>query len=146
MSLSEGNAKTFLEQIPVTYSRKAYWPHKSTFTTQRKSVQSVQIRGKKRTHPLAYCPPGRVSSVDLSWHTSSVGVPGYSWYCPPGSRVTCAASCPVRIVLEDCHMQGNTVYFLFIALGRIVTFCKEGDGMLSVWALRARSYKTKAEA
>ena len=28
----------------------------------------------------------------------------------------------------------------------MVTFCKEGDGMLSVWALRACSYKTKAEA
>ena len=38
------------------------------------------------THPLAYCPPGRGSSVGLSRHTSSVGVPGYSWYCPPGSR------------------------------------------------------------
>ena len=36
--------------------------------------------------------------------------------------------------------------FLFIALARIVTFCKEGGGMLLVWALRARSYKTKAEA
>ena len=35
---------------------------------------------------------------------------------------------------------------LFIALGRMVTFCKEGGGMLLVWALRARSYKTKAEA
>ena len=36
--------------------------------------------------------------------------------------------------------------FLFIALARMVTFCKEGGGMLSVWALRASSYKTKAEA
>ena len=35
--------------------------------------------------------------------------------------------------------------FLFIALARMVTFCKEGGGMLLVWALRARSYKTKAE-
>ena len=47
--------------------------------------------------------------------------------------------------LEDCHMQGK-MFFLFIALARMVTFCKEGGGMLSVWALRARSYKTKAEA
>ena len=47
---------------------------------------------------------------------------------------------------QDFHMQGKTVYSLFIALARMVTFCKEGDGMLSVWALRARSYKTKAEA
>ena len=35
---------------------------------------------------------------------------------------------------------------LFIALARMVTFLTEGDGMLSVWALRARSYKTRAEA
>ena len=28
-----------------------------------------------------------VSYRRLSWHTSSVGVPGYSWYCPPGSGV-----------------------------------------------------------
>ena len=33
-----------------------------------------------------------VSYRGLSWHTSSVGVPGYSWYCPPGSRVLCDAS------------------------------------------------------
>ena len=43
------------------------------------------------------------------------------------------------------HARQNGL-FLFIALARMVTFCKEGDGMLSVWALRARSYKTKAEA
>ena len=42
MSLSEGNAKTGLEQSPVTDSRKAYGPHKSTVTTHRKSVQSVK--------------------------------------------------------------------------------------------------------
>ena len=35
---------------------------------------------------------------------------------------------------------------LFIALARMVTFCKEGDGMLLVWALRARSYETRAES
>ena len=43
------------------------------------------------------------------------------------------------------HARQNGL-FLFIALGRMVTFCKEGGSMLSVWALRARSYKTKAEA
>ena len=31
-------------------------------------------------------------------------------------------------------------------LGEDGDLLKEGDGMLSVWALRARSYKTKAEA
>ena len=44
------------------------------------------------------------------------------------------------------YARGWVGLFLFIALGRMVTFCKEGGGMLSVWALRARSYKTKAEA
>ena len=44
------------------------------------------------THPLAYCPPGRGSYRGLSWHTSCVGVPGYSWYCPPGSGAQCEAS------------------------------------------------------
>ena len=50
------------------------------------------IRGSKRTCPLAYCPPGRVWCIGLSWHTSSVGVPGYSWYCPPGSIALCEAT------------------------------------------------------
>ena len=40
--MSEGNAKTGLEQSPVTDSRKAYGPHKSTVTTHRKSVLSVE--------------------------------------------------------------------------------------------------------
>ena len=41
--------------------------------------------------------------------------------------------------------DGQNGLFLFVALARMVTFCKEGGGMLLVWALRARSYKTKAE-
>ena len=44
------------------------------------------------SYPLTYCPPGRGSYRGLSWHTSFVGVPGYSWYCPPGSRATCESS------------------------------------------------------
>ena len=47
---------------------------------------------------------------------------------------------------QDFYMQGKMFFFLFIALERIVTFCKEGGGMFLVWALRARSYKTKAES
>ena len=43
------------------------------------------------------------------------------------------------------YAAGWVGLFLFIALGRMVTFCKEGGGMLLVWALRARSYKTRAE-
>ena len=44
------------------------------------------------------------------------------------------------------YARGWEGLFLFIALGRMVTFCNEGDGMFSVWALRACSYKNKAEA
>ena len=44
------------------------------------------------------------------------------------------------------YAAGREGLFLFIALARMVTFCKEGGGMLSIWALRARSYKTKTEA
>ena len=47
---------------------------------------------------------------------------------------------------EGQYAAGWVGLFLFIALGRMVTFCKEGGGMISVWALRACSYKTKAEA
>ena len=47
--MSEGNAKTGLEQSPVTDSRKAYGPHKSTVTTHRKSVQSVKSVVEIRT-------------------------------------------------------------------------------------------------
>ena len=71
---------------------------------------------------------------------------------PPGSCIHRKAinkdkhsSCgwyPTTGILPHARQNG---LFLFIALVRMVTFCKEGDGMLSVWALRARSYKTKAE-
>ena len=36
-----------------------------------------------------------VACRGLSWHTSFVGVPGYSWYCLPGSGVLCEAACPL---------------------------------------------------
>ena len=43
------------------------------------------------------------------------------------------------------YARGWAGVFLFIALARMVTFCKEGDDMLSVWVLRACSYKTKTK-
>ena len=52
---------------------------------------------------------------------------------------------PPSICLEGSTPEDGCLS-LFIALARMVTFYKEGGGMLSVWALRARSYKTKAEA
>ena len=53
------------------------------------SVQSVVVKEPVlwRTALQAAVPYRR-----LSWHTSSVGVPGYSWYCLPGSRVVREAS------------------------------------------------------
>ena len=37
-------------------------------------------------------------------------------------------------------------FILVYRLGEDGDLLKEGGGMLSVWALRARSYKTRAEA
>ena len=37
-------------------------------------------------------------------------------------------------------------FFPVYRLGEDGDLLKEGDGRLSVWALRARSYKTRAEA
>ena len=42
-------------------------------------------------------------SVGLSWHTSSVGVPGYSKYCPTGSGALCEAACLMRHVAGARH-------------------------------------------
>ena len=44
------------------------------------------------------------------------------------------------------YARGWEGLFLFIALARLVTICKEGAVRLLVWVLRASSYKTKAEA
>ena len=59
----------------------------------------------------------------------------------------CESSCPVRIVLEDCHIISKAKRFIPVyRLGEDGDLKNEGNGMLSFWALRARSYKTKAEA
>ena len=42
-------------------------------------------------------------------------------------------------------MQGKMVFPVY-RLGEDGDLLKEGDGMLLVWALRACSYKTRAEA
>ena len=45
------------------------------------------------------------------------------------------------------YAAGRTKRFIPVyRLGEDGDLKNEGDGMLSVWALRARSYKTKAEA
>ena len=43
------------------------------------------------------------------------------------------------------HMQGKWFISVY-RLGEDGDLLKEGGGRLSVWALRARSYKNKAEA
>ena len=60
--------------------------------------------------------------------------------------MTCAASCPERLVLEDCHIICKGRFILVYRLGEDGDILKEGGGMLSVWALRARSYKIRADA
>ena len=52
------------------------------------------------------------------------------WYPTTGMTATCKAK----------------RFFLVYRLGEDGDLLKEGDGRLSVWALRARSYKTRAEA
>ena len=62
-------------------------------------------------------------AINKNKHQSS------GWYPTTGRTATCKAKrfIPVYRLGEDGDLL------------------KEGDGMLSVWALRARSYKTKAE-
>ena len=54
--------------------------------------------------------------------------------------------CPVRIVLDDRQIICKERFIPVYRLDEDGDLLKEGDGMLLVWALRARSYKTKAEA
>ena len=44
------------------------------------------------------------------------------------------------------YTRGWEWFFLVYRLGEDGDLLKEGGGMLLVWVLRARSYKTKAEA
>ena len=94
----QGSSLTWLS-IRIRLQRRKPWESNKLFDLfflPQNTIRPIRsIRGSKRTCPLAYCPPGRGSSVGLSWHTSSVGVPGYSWYCPPGSGVLCVTSCPL---------------------------------------------------
>ena len=60
--MSEGNAKTGLEQSPVTDSLKACGPHKSTVTTQRKFRLIRSIRGKKNNPQSLWCLEGTTMS------------------------------------------------------------------------------------
>ena len=58
----------------------------------------------------------------------------------------CDASFLWGWALEDCHIISKGRFIPVYRLGEDGDLLKEGDGMLLVWVLRARSYKTKAEA
>ena len=47
---------------------------------------------------------------------------------------------------HDCHMQGKMVYSCLSPCEDGDLHFYEGADMLLIWLLRARSYKTKAEA
>ena len=78
--------------------------------------------------------------MSISWHTSSVGVPGYSWYCPPGSRALREATVLWMVSyyrhIATCKAKG---FIPVYRLGEDGNLLKEVGDMLSVWALRARS-------
>ena len=91
---------------------------------------------------VASCPVRRVVTSSVS---TSTLVPGGHYQIVTGGNALGIDSIPLKLPGGQ-YAAGREGLFLFIALGRMVTFCKEGGGMLSVWALRARSYKTRAEA
>ena len=56
-----------------------------------------------------------------------------------------AASCPVRMGFRGLLHHLGKMFIPVYRLGEDGDLKNEGDGMLLVWVLRARSYKTKAE-
>ena len=86
------------------------------------SQASLDIFSHPHHHPAGFCIHRKAINIDK--HLSS------GWYPTTGRTATCKAKrfIPVYRLGEDGDLL------------------KEGDGMLSVWALRARSYKTRAEA
>ena len=52
----------------------------------------------------------------------------------------------ISLCLEGSTPQDGKRFIPVYRLGEDGDLLKEGGGMLSVWALRARSYKTRAEA
>ena len=59
-----------------------------------------------------------------------------------------ALQAPERLwsIIRSRILSRGKVFILVYRLGEDGDLLKEGDGMLLVWALRARSYKNKAEA
>ena len=94
-------ARDILHQPQGVYSVFVLWPHRTCIRPIRGEKKSLSSGVLPLTllnlgctrHSSSQLGSGlictrfqaAVSGVSISWHTSSVGVPGYSWYCPPGS-------------------------------------------------------------
>ena len=83
---------------------------------------SLDIFSHPHHHPFGACIHRKAINKDK--HTS------YGWYPTTGMSSTCKAKWFISVYRlgEDGGLHFN-----------------EGDGMLLIWLLRARSYKTKAE-
>ena len=53
---------------------------------------------------------------------------------------------PIRSIRVRIETSRGQVFIYVYRLGEDGDLKNEGNGMLSVWALRARSYKTRADA
>ena len=91
--------------------------HPAGFCIHRKAINK-----DKPTHPLAYCPPGsRVVCADYLAHLLRLCT-RLLMVLPSRQQIDSSASCPVRIVLEDCHI---------IRMGRFIPVYRLGeDGYL----------------
>ena len=85
--------------------------------------------------------------VPITWHTSSlVYQVTHGTALQAAERYVRQTSCgwyPTTGMTSICKAKG---FISVYRLGEDGDLLKEGDGRLSVWALRARSYKTRAEA
>ena len=89
-----------------------------------------------KAYPAAYCPPGRGFVVGYL----------YPRALPPVTQGS-ALQAPERMwgTIRSRIPSRGQVFIYVYRLGEDGYLKNEGNGMLSVWVLRARSYKTKAE-
>ena len=73
-------------------------------------------------------------------------MPGGHYQIVTGGSALGLDSTPPSLCLEGSTPEDGKRFFPVYRLGEDGDLKNEGDGMLSGWALRARSYKTKAEA
>ena len=72
-------------------------------------------------------------------------MPGRHYQIVTGGSALGIESIPPSLCLEGSTPEDG-MFFPVYCLGEDGDLKKEGGGMLLVWALRARSYKTRAEA